>query len=262
VLIKRYFAQQKGVKPEQIFNVALTPCTAKKFEIRRPEMQVDGVPGMDAVITVRELADWMRSEKLDYAALEPSQYDALVGNASVAGVIFGNTGGVTEAILRSAYALLNQTNPPESFLTFTSLRGLKGSQDARIGELKYATVQLTPSLTVKVAVVQGLARVRKVLQWLKEQQIEVDFIEVMACEGGCIGGGGTPRAKSVPYLTRAMRQARIAALYTGDTSRKIRLAHENPLLKTLYKEEFGDFGSSKAKAILHTFYTSRAEDLG
>lgn len=262
VLIKRFFAQQKGLKPEQIFNVALTPCTAKKFEIRRPEMQVDGVPGMDAVITVRELADWMRSEQIDYTALQPSQYDALVGNASGAGVIFGNTGGVTEAILRTAYALLNQKNPPESFLTFTSLRGLKGTQDARVGELKYATVQLTPEMTVKVAVVQGLARVRKVLQWLKEQAIEVDFVEVMACEGGCIGGGGTPRAKSVPYLTRAMRQARIAALYTGDTSRKIRLAHENPLLKTLYKDELGNFGSSTAKDLLHTFYTSRASDLG
>lgn len=261
-MIKRFFAKSLGLDPKQLFSVALTPCTAKKFEIRRPELVVDGLAGMDAVVTVRELADWIAAEGVDYRALQPSRYDTLMGDASGAGVIFGNTGGVAEAILRSAYFMMNGTNPPESWLTFTELRGLRGSQGAQMGGVKEATVHMTPSRTVKVVVAQGLAQVRKILGAIREGTFKADFIEVMACEGGCIGGGGTPRAKHVPYLSRAMRQARIAALYTGDTSRKVRLAHENPLVKRLYAEDFGTFLSPTARQVMHTSYQSRAKDLG
>lgn len=262
-VIKTFFAQQKGIDPKRIFNVALTPCTSKKFEILRPEHTVSGLRGMDAVITVRELADWMRASQLDYQSLQPSTFDDLMGNASGAGVIFGNTGGVSEAILRTAYFILNGVNPPEHFLAFKELRGLIGTNDRRVGALKSATIQLSAERSVNVLVIQGLANVRAVLEALEQGTLTADFIEVMACEGGCIGGGGTPRAKAAPYLTRAMRRARIEALYQGDTTRKIRLAHENPIMELLYRQQFeGTFGCEKARALLHTAYYSRAKDLG
>lgn len=261
-VIKTFFARQMGLDASKIFNVALTPCTSKKFEIRRPEFAVSGLRGMDAVVTVRELADWIRSEELEYQTLKPSQFDSLMGNASGAGVIFGNTGGVAEAILRSAYFYLNQKDPPSDFLRFSELRGLNMFSNRSMGSPKVASVRLDATHTVTVLVVQGLANARKLFACLKDGTIKADLVEVMACEGGCIGGGGTPRAKTVPYLTRAMREARIKALYTGDTSRSIRLAHRNPLVKQLYQDVLGDFGSEAAKTLLHTSYQSRKKDLG
>ena len=262
VLVKSFFAEAKGLKPEQIFNVALTPCTAKKFEIRRPELQINGLPGVDAVVTVRELADWIQAEGVDYRALQPSTYDALLGEASGAGVMLGSTGGTSEALLRTAYRLLNGVNPPDDFFNLKAVRGLKGTPNAVVNGVKMAMVQLTPERRVTVLAVQGLARMRKVMACLEEGTLSADLIEVMACEGGCIGGGGTPRAKSVPYLSRAMRQARMDALFAGEARRKVRLAHENPIVKTLYQTRLGKPGSEAARTVLHTNYTSRARDLG
>ena len=258
--IKTYFAQKRGLDPAKIFNVALTPCTAKKFEIRRPEMSASGYRDMDAVITTRELADWMRAEGVDYASLKPSKYDSLMGEASGAGIIFGNTGGVMEAALRTAYWMANGKNPPAELLDYKPVRGI-GSKKKR-AFVKQATVELKPGLNVTLVVVHGLANVREVIKRVKAGELKATFIEVMACEGGCIGGGGQPRAKSAPYLSRAMRQARIDALYKDDEKGVLRHSHENPEIKDLYRDFYGQPLSEKAEKMLHTHYASRQKDLG
>lgn len=258
--IKTYFAQRKGLDPAKIFNVALTPCTAKKFEIRRPEMNDSGFRDMDAVITTRELADWMRADGVDYAALKPSKFDSLMGEASGAGIIFGNTGGVMEAALRTAYWMVNGKNPPAELLNYGPVRGM-GSKKKR-AYVKQATLELKPGLPVTVLVVHGLAHVREVIERIKAGKLKATFIEVMACEGGCIGGGGQPRAKAAPYVSRAMRQARIDALYTDDARGTLRFSHENPEIQALYRDFYGKPLSAKAEKMLHTQYASRAKDLG
>lgn len=258
--IKTYFAQKRGIDPAKIFNVALTPCTAKKFEIRRPEMKASGQRDMDAVITTRELADWMRADGINYAALKPAKYDTLMGEASGAGIIFGNTGGVMEAALRTAYWMVNGVNPPADLFTYRPVRGL-GSMKKR-AFVKEATIELKPGLPVTLVVVHGLAHVRDVIARLKDGRLKATFIEVMACEGGCIGGGGQPRAKAAPYLSRATRQARIDALYADDAKGALRCSHENPEIQALYREFYGRPLSEKAEQLLHTTYASRARDLG
>ncbi|MGN0832643.1 MAG: [FeFe] hydrogenase, group A [Kiritimatiellia bacterium] len=258
--IKTYFAAKRGLDPAKIFNVALTPCTAKKFEIRRPEMNDSGFRDMDAVITVRELANWLRAEGIDYASLKPAKYDSLMGEASGAGIIFGNTGGVMEAAVRTAYWMVNGKNPPADLFEFKPVRGI-GSKKKR-ASVKEATVELKPGLAVTLVVVHGLANVRGVIDRVKSGQLKATFIEVMACEGGCIGGGGQPRAKSAPYLSRAMRQARIDALYADDARSTLRLSHENTEVQALYREFYGKPLSEKAERMLHTSYVSRAKDLG
>lgn len=262
VAVKTFFAKQKGLDPKNIFNVALTPCSAKKFEIRRPEFEVEGMRGMDAIVTVRELADWMRAEQLDYEKLSPSSYDSLLGEASSAGIIFGNTGGVAEAILRTAYFALNGKNPPSEFLKFSAVRGLLGTETQRPGGMKRATVALSETCTIEVLVIQGCAHAREVLEQLHAGTIKADLVEVMACEGGCVGGAGLPRAKTIPYLTRAMRQARIEALYACGEAAPLHLAHENPIAKQFYTQTIGEmFGPIDAPQ-LRTTYVSRAADLG
>ena len=258
--VKTYFAAKRGLDPAKIFNVALTPCTAKKFEIRRPEMDDSGFRDMDAVITTRELADWMRAEGVDYSSLKPAKYDSLMGEASGAGIIFGNTGGVMEAAVRTAYWMVNGKNPPADLFEFKPVRGI-GSKKQR-AYVKEATVELKPGLAVTLVVVHGLANVRGVIDRVKSGQLKASFIEVMACEGGCIGGGGQPRAKSAPYLSRAMRQARIDALYADDARGELRCSHDNPEVQALYREFYGKPLSEKAERMLHTAYTSRAKDLG
>ena len=259
--IKTYFAQKMGIDPAKIFNVALTPCTAKKFEIRRPEMNASGFRDMDAVITTRELADWMRADGVDYAALKPAAYDKLMGEASGGGIIFGNTGGVMEAALRTAYWMVNKKNPPADLFNYEPVRGLtvKGKKKEVV---KQAKLELAPGLEVTLVVVHGLANVRKVIEQVKSGALQATFIEVMACEGGCIGGGGQPRAKSAPYLSKKTRQARIDALYADDAKGTLRLCHENPEIVALYKDFYGQPLSEKAEKFLHTTYVSRAADLG
>ena len=220
--IKTYFAQRKGLDPAKIFNVALTPCTAKKFEIRRPEMDDSGFRDMDAVITTRELADWMRAEGVDW--------------------------------------IVNGKTPPAELLNYGPVRGM-GSKKKR-AYVKQATLELKPGLPVTLVVVHGLAHVREVIARLKAGTLKATFIEVMACEGGCIGGGGQPRAKTAPYVSRAMRQARLDALYTDDARGTLRFSHENPEIQALYRDFYGKPLSPKAEKMLHTQYVSRAKDLG
>ena len=255
--IKTYFADKKGIDPASIVNVALTPCTAKKFEIRRSEMNaaskklgIEGMRDMDYVITTRELAKWAKEEGIDYSALEDSDYDNFMGDSTGAAVIFGNTGGVMEAALRTAYEYITKESSPEELFDLKPVRGYEGVKEAslRIGELD-----------VKIAVVYGTANAGKLIESIKRGEKEYHFVEVMTCPGGCIGGGGQP--KDLNKDMDEVRKARIAALYDRDSTMAIRKSHENPELITLYKEFYGEPLSETAEMMLHTSYEDKSEIL-
>lgn len=253
--VKTYFAQKMGLAPGQIVHVALTPCTAKKFEIRREEMHAaadyhgaEGMRDTDQVITTRELARWARAAGIDWDTLEDSAYDSLMGKASGAGVIFGNTGGVMEAALRTAYEYLTGQSAPESLLHLSPVRGYDGVREAqvKIGEL-----------TLQVAVVYGTANARVFLRRMQESGKQYHFVEVMACPGGCIGGGGQP--KDLMKNADEVRKSRIAALYRRDGSMTLRTSHENPEIKEVYEAFYGQPLSPLAERMLHTTYQDRSE---
>ena len=253
--IKTYFARKKGIDPTKIVNVALTPCTAKKFEIRREEMsdaadylQIEGLRDMDAVITTRELAKMAREAGIDFASLEDSAYDEYMGEGSGAGVIFGNTGGVMEAALRTAYELITGKEAPAPLLDLQPVRGYEGIREASLD---------VDGLTVNVAVVYGTANVRKMIERVKAGEKQYHFIEVMTCPGGCIGGGGQP--KTMLPIADDARKARIASLYKRDGSMKVRKSHENEQIKKLYEEFYGQPLSELAEKMLHTMYKDRSE---
>ncbi|MEG1931800.1 MAG: [FeFe] hydrogenase, group A, partial [Pygmaiobacter sp.] len=204
--IKTYFAKLHGLNPENIVHVALTPCTAKKFEIRRAELcaaarhdQREDVPDTDHVITTRELAAWLRAFDVSFDALEGSAYDPLLGRGSGAGVIFGNTGGVMEAAVRTAYHFVTGEIPPANLLALSPVRGMEG--------VKSATLRLG-DVDVRVAIIHGLSNAKAVLEQMKTGDAPYDFVEVMTCRGGCIGGGGQPKHEG--GLTDEIRSARIA----------------------------------------------------
>ena len=255
--IKTYFAQKMGIDPKKIVNVALTPCTAKKFEIRREEMNAAGkklgIPDMrdmDLVITTRELAMWAKEAEIDLNSLEDSPYDRLMGEASGAGVIFGNTGGVMEAALRTAYFYITGQQPPDTLLNLQPVRGYEG--------LREASLEIN-GMTVNVAVVYGTANARKLIERIRQGEKEYHFIEVMTCPGGCIGGGGQPRDLAAD--ANESRQSRIASLYQRDASMKLRLSHENAEIKQLYQDFYGEPLSELAEKMLHTVYQDRSSDL-
>ena len=256
--VKTYFAKLNNIDPKKIVNVAVTPCTAKKFEIRRDEMKAAGeylgIPelrDMDYVITTRELAKWAKEEKIDFAQLEDSEYDSLMGEASGAGVIFGNTGGVMEAALRTAYKYITGEDAPELLLNFEPVRGME--------DVKKATVKIK-DLEVKVAVIYGTKVAGEFIEKLKKTGEEIHFIEVMTCPGGCIGGGGQP--KGTLEKGDELRKKRIEGLYKRDDSLKIRRSDENQELLKLYKEFYGKPLSELAEKMLHTKYVDRSVELG
>lgn len=252
--IKTYFAQKMGIDPRKIVNVALTPCTAKKFEIRREEMNAAGqklgiaeLRDMDNVITTRELALWAKEAGIDFTSLEDSDFDKFMGEASGAGVIFGNTGGVMEAALRTAYAYLTGEQPPKEILMLEPVRGYDG--------LREASVEIAGRV-INVAVVHGTENVRKLIAGGIEKY---HFIEVMTCPGGCIGGGGQP--KDFAYDADAARKARIEGLYERDAEMELHLSHENKEIQQLYQEFYDTPLSDMAEAMLHTAYQDRSADL-
>ena len=252
--VKTYFAKKMGLDPKKIVNVALTPCTAKKYEIRRPEMKdaadYYGDPDMrdmDYVLTTRELALWAKEEGIDFAALPDSPYDNLMGEASGAGVIFGNTGGVMEAALRTAYEYLTGEQAPEQLFDLQPVRGYEGIREAsvKIGDLD-----------VNVAVVYGTANARKMIERMKQGEKQYHFIEVMTCPGGCIGGGGQP--KDLMKDADEVRKARIDSLYKKDAQMALRKSHENPSIKQVYEEFYGKPLSEMAEKMLHTMYEDKS----
>lgn len=255
--IKTYFAKKMGIAPEKIVDVALTPCTAKKFEIRREEMNAAGkylgkpeMRDMDNVITTRELALWAKEEGVDFAALPDSDYDRLMGEASGAGVIFGNTGGVMEAALRTAYEFITKEKAPDELYTLQPVRGYEGIREASLN---------VGGTTVNVAVVYGTANARRMIERVKQGGKQYHFIEVMTCPGGCIGGGGQPR--NLMADADEIRKSRIESLYRRDEAMTLRLSHENMEIKALYEEFYGKPLSELAEQMLHTAYTDRSADL-
>ena len=260
-MIKTYFAEKKGIDPRNIVSVSVNPCTAKKAETKREEENAaaryhnDESLGMDTdiSITTREFIRWIQEENLDFNAIEDSQFDDLIGMETGASIIFGNTGGVMEAAMRTAYKLITDKEPPPHALThLEEVRGMEG--------VKEATVQLGDDVTLSVAVVHGGKNARDFLNALKENGKHYDFIEVMACPGGCIGGGGQPRTK-LPQAVKT-KEARIGGLYEADENYKWVASYENEEIQALYKDFLGEPLGHKAHELLHTHYTDRSAVLG
>jgi len=238
---KTYYAEKLGLRPEEIFVVSIMPCTAKKFEAGREEMAASGVRDVDVVLTTREAAAMIKEAGIDLSRLPDEDFDAPLGMSTGAGAIFGNTGGVMEAALRTVYEVVTGETLAE--LDFQAVRGMEG--------VKEATVPVG-DIQVKVAVAHGLSNARTVMERVAAGEADYHFIEIMCCPGGCIGGGGQP----IP-TDDAIRAKRIQALYDEDQSMKLRKSHENPAVTTLYEEFLGKPYGSKAHKLLHTHYTPR-----
>lgn len=252
--IKTYFAKKMGLDPEKIVNVALTPCAAKKYEIRRAEMHSASdyyggldIKDMDFVLTTRELALWAKEQDIDFVGLQDSSYDDIMGQASGAGVIFGNTGGVMEAALRTAYEYITGEEAPQLLYQLEPVRGFEG--------IREATLKIK-DMEVNVAVVYGTANARKMIERVKQGGKQYHFIEVMTCPGGCIGGGGQP--KDIMKDADQVRKARIASLYKRDEEMTLRKSHENPSIKQIYEEFYGEPLSEMAEKMLHTYYDDKS----
>ncbi len=245
---KTYYADKMGLDPKDIFVVSVMPCTAKKFEAERTDHSaVAGLPDIDASITVRELARMIKKAGINFRMIPDAEFDAPFGLASGAGTIFGATGGVMEAALRTAYEVVTG-NELEDFATFSAVRGVEG--------VKEATYNLNGT-EVKVAVASGLANAKKVLEMVKSGEKKYDFIEIMACPGGCVNGGGQPIVPASVSNFIDVRAERAKGLYKDDESLPLRKSHKNPDVKAVYDEFFGEPGSHKAHHILHTGYTER-----
>lgn len=247
-IIKSYYAEKNHIDPSKIYVVSVMPCIAKKYESKREEMEVDGVRDVDAVITTRELARMIKQSNVEFDKLEDDTFDSPMGEATGAGAIFGVTGGVMEAALRTAYELM--TGEELQKLEFEEIRGEKG--------IKKATVKIG-NKDVKVAVAHGLKNARKIMEEIKNGAADYSFVEVMACPGGCIMGGGQPIKNSKTRMTTDVAGKRAAAMYSIDERSTIRKSHGNPVLKQIYKEYIGKPGEHKAHELLHTHYTPMKE---
>ena len=237
-IAKTYYAEKAGLKPQDIVTVSIMPCTAKKFEAARPEMGRDGYQDVDVVLTTRELIKLIKYVGLSIGKLPEQDFDSPLGLSSGAGAIFGATGGVMEAALRTVYEKV--TGKPLEKLDFMEVRGFEG--------IKECIVSL-PGREVRIAVAHTLKNARIIMEQVKKGVSPYDFIEIMACPGGCIGGGGQPIG-----TTNAIRKKRMAALYEIDRNLPLRKSHENPDIQTLYKEFLGEPLGEKAHELLHTHY--------
>ena len=243
---KTYYAEKMGWDPKDIFFVSAIPCTAKKFEVGRPGQSAAGVPDVDVAVTTRELGRMIQKAGIDFRALEDEKFDNPFDIGSGAGAIFGATGGVMEAALRTAAEVIE--GKPLEKLEFNEVRGIEG--------VKTATYKLG-DITLSVAVASGTANAKKVLEAVKAGELDVQFIEIMACPGGCVNGGGQPIQPAVVRMTTDLRAVRAAVLYNDDATSEVRKSHENLAVKKLYDEYFGEPNSHKAHEILHTHYIKR-----
>ena len=244
-VLKSYYAEKNDIDPKDIVTVSIMPCTAKKFEAARPEMEVDGLRDVDYVLTTRELGQMIYDVGIDFPSLGDAKFDDPFGAATGAGVIFGATGGVMEAALRTAADLLTDTSADN--IEYEAVRGLDG--------IKVAKIQVA-DLTLRAAVAHGLGNARKLMEAIKNGE-EFHFIEIMACPGGCVNGGGQPLQLSDVRNWIDIRAERAKGLYTEDRASFIRKSHNNPAVKKLYKEYLGMAGGTKAHHLLHTHYTER-----
>jgi len=245
-ILKSYYAQLKGIDPKDIFVVSIMPCTAKKFEAGREELSSTGYPDVDAVLTVRELAKLIKSHGIRFEKLPDENFDDPFGEASGAGVIFGATGGVMEAALRTVSEVLE--NKPLERLEFTAVRGTQGIKEASL---------TIAGQTVNIAVVSGLGNARELLDNIKAGKANYHFIEIMACPGGCVTGGGQPVIDAKTQMDIDVKAVRAQGLYDEDEALTIRKSHENPAIKKLYEEFLGEPCGHKSHELLHTHYKAR-----
>lgn len=236
-VVKEYFCKSNNI--DNAYTVAITPCTAKKFEITREE-----IDGTDLVITISELVKIIKEKNIKYEDIPESDYDSVLGEGSGAGIIFGNTGGVMEAALRTAYNMITKEDLDE--VVFHDVRGYENVKEATID---------VGNLTLHVAVVHGITNIKNIIEDIKNNRCKYHFIEVMNCEGGCIGGGGQP--KLFLEEEQMLKEKRIKSLYERDHNSKIRCSHNNPDIISIYKKFFQGVGSPLAKELLHTAYIKR-----
>lgn len=245
-MIKTYFAEKMNIDPHKIAVVSVMPCTAKKFEAKRPEMGHDGMADVDVVITTRELARMIKKAGIDFNAIPESDFDSLMGESTGAAVIFGATGGVMEAALRTAYETITGTKLKD--VEFHEVRGIKG--------IKEATIKIGDS-DVSVAVASGTGNAGKLLDEIRKGNKNYTFIEIMACPGGCVNGGGQPIVSAQEKMDKDIRVERAKALYEEDRAKALRKSHDNTEIKTLYTEYLGKPGGHKSHELLHTHYQKR-----
>ena len=236
-IVKKYFTKIKGIDPDDIFTVAITPCTAKKWEILDRQLQ-----DTDCVITINELTEYLNNTKIDFSKIKRRNFDKVIGLGSGAGLIFGSTGGVMESALHTAHYLLTKRTLKN--LNYTDVRGYNNVKEATVKLGKY---------TLHVAAVDEMTNVKPILDDIKKGKCKYDFIEVMNCRGGCIGGGGQPYHKisEEAYI----KEQRMASLYEKDRNMKIRTAHENPYVKKIYRVYLGKPLSPLAEELLHRNYS-------
>ena len=243
-IAKTYWAEKMGIDRKKLVVVSVMPCLAKKYECSREEFKVDGNPDVDYSLSTRELAALIKEANIDFNALEDSDFDMPLGASTGASVIFGATGGVMEAALRTAYEL--HTGKTLGKVEFTEVRGLEG--------IRKATVDMD-GFPLKVGIAHGLGNARKLLEEIREGRSEYHAIEIMACPGGCIGGGGQP----LHHGNIEVIKARCKALYEEDENKPLRKSHENPYIKQLYEEYLGKPLSERSHALLHTKYFDKSE---
>lgn len=246
-VIKSYYAEKEGINKDKIFSVAIMPCTSKKFEASRSEHTTSGGRDIDVSLTTRELARMIKQAGIDFVNLPDEQFDTPFGEATGAGVIFGTTGGVMEAAIRTVYEILEKK--PLDDLDVKAVRGLDG--------VKEATLKIAGK-DVKVAIVHGTKNAKTILEKIKNGE-KYDFIEIMACPGGCIHGGGQPIVDARVRADVDVKAKRAEALYSEDRNAKMRKSHENPVITKLYEEFFGEPCGHKSHELLHTHYVDRSD---
>jgi NADP-reducing hydrogenase subunit HndD len=254
-ILKSYYAEKNGLDRSKIFVVSIIPCTAKKYECQRPEMQVDGVRDVDLALTTRELAQLIRRSGINWNRLPNEDFDRdIIGDNTGAAVIFGVTGGVMEAAVRTAYHIL--TGKEMEPVDFTPVRGLENVKEA---------VADIAGTKVRLAVASGMINAQKLLDEIKAGNVKYDFIEIMGCPGGCINGGGQPYVfppmlpNEDPDIWETYREKRAAVLYEEDRNKPLRRSHQNPDIQKLYKDFLGEPLSERSHHLLHTHYFDKSK---
>ncbi|NLA87911.1 MAG: 4Fe-4S dicluster domain-containing protein, partial [Clostridiales bacterium] len=254
-LVKSYYADKIGVPAKDIYMVSVMPCTAKKYEIQRPEMQNDGNPNVDAVLTTRELARMIKNAGIDFVNLPDGKFDDPLGFSTGAADIFGVTGGVMEAALRTVYELTTGRELPFHGLHVTPIVGLSNIKEASLTfENVKPEYKFLEGVTARVAVASGLKNADVLMKQIEDGSSPYHFIEIMGCPGGCINGGGQPRMAGKP---EDYRERRMKAIYDEDESKTLRKSHENPSIQSLYKEFLHEPCGHVSHKLLHTVYTKR-----
>jgi len=252
-LAKTFYAQKRNIDPSKVISVSIMPCTAKKYEADRPEMRSSGFKDVDYVLTTRELAVMIKQAGIDFRTLNESHYDSVMGDSTGAAVIFGATGGVMEAALRTAYEIVTGREVPFKNLSITPVRGMDGVKEATV-KIEGTTEDwnFLEGAELKVAIAHGLVNANKLMKAVSQGKASYHFIEIMACPGGCIGGGGQPIPTSME-----IRKKRMAAIYSEDEHLPLRKSHENPEVISIYKEFLTAPNSHKSHELLHTHYFER-----